>query len=88
MMNNMYERETSSCLSLTCYEADCLLVVDADQVSVLGDAVVFSILPCFNRFTLKVIAVIPVEEISLITVKFCSERNRFNIKTKREKREG
>lgn len=73
-------------MSLTCDEADGLLVVDAGQVSILGHTVVFSVLPRFNGFTLEVIAVISVEKISLITVRLWREkqRNQDNVGQDRE----
>lgn len=58
----------SFCLRRTCQKTDGLLVVDADQVSVLSHTVTFCVLPSLDCFGLKVIAVFVEEQIAFITV--------------------
>lgn len=58
---------------LTSEETQFFLRVEADQVSLLSVTVSLSILPVFQRLGLKLIAEVPIQQISSVTVGICGK---------------
>lgn len=56
---------------LTCQKTYRLLVLEANQMSILSHTVTFRLLPRLDGFRLKVIAMITKEQVTFITVRVC-----------------
>lgn len=56
----------------TGYETEFLLRVDAGEVGLLALAVILGVLPRFRRLGLKLVAEVPVQQVSVVAVGVCS----------------
>lgn len=56
----------------TGYETEFLLRVDAGEVGLLALAVILGVLPRFRRLGLKLVAEVPVQQVSVVAVRVCS----------------